>query len=187
LKLLGLMFVFGLVCLVLGIAVRAVLLVIDPAPPGAPSPITAATFGGTIAAFQAKYGDPQPAGSETSSQWKVTINGMHVLISVTPDAEQDSDGQDHIIAMTIGPDGGAWTQAIADQVLPTFLPGDATYQKEQNISGAGLAHLYQSPELGETFPASDFVDAQGNPVTPGAFWASFNTSVKGAYVLKLGA
>ena len=148
------------------------------------APITDATFGGTIEAFQAQYGDPQPAGSGTARQWKITVNGIHVLLSVTPDAAESSDGQNHISAMSIGPDGGTWTQAMADQVLPTFLPGDATYQQDQNVSGVGAAHLYLSPNLGATFPASDFADSQGHLVTPGTFWAAFQ---KGAYVLKLGA
>lgn len=162
-----------------------ILSLVVPRPPAADvaAPITAATFGGTIAAFQTKYGDPQPAGSGAARQWKLTIQGIRVLLSVTPDAAEASDGQNHISAMTIGPDGGTWTQATADQVLPTFLPGDATYQQDQNVPGVGLAHLYVSPDLGATFPASAFADSQGHLVTPGTFWAAFQ---KGLYVLKPG-
>jgi hypothetical protein len=187
LKALGIMFLIGLICLVVLIPVYFILSIIDPARPGAPTLITGATFGGTIDAFQAKYGDPQPSGVKTTKAWKVTINGLHVLISVTPAAEEANDGQNHIMAMSIGPDSGTWSQSTADQILPTFLPGDATYQKDEQVPGVGLARVYLSPDLGETFAASDFVDAQGNMITPGTFMASFNTSLKGAYVLKLGA
>ncbi|HLW01883.1 MAG TPA: hypothetical protein VKT82_24730 [Ktedonobacterales bacterium] len=42
-----------------------------------------------------------------------------------------------------------------------------------------------SAALGATFPATYFVDHQGQPVTPGTFWADFN-SQKGTYTLLLG-
>ena len=185
-KALGILFGIGLAFVVLGYAVHLVLVVVDPGLQSGPSPITEATFGGTIAAFQAKYGDPQPHGSGAARQWKVTINGIHVLVSVTPDSDTASDGQNHIIAMTIVPDGGFWSQSTAGQILSTFLPGDATYQKDQSVPGVGLARLYLSPDLGATFPASDFADSQGNLVSPGTFWAFFNPSLNG-YVLKPGS
>jgi hypothetical protein len=185
-KLLGIFFGCMLIFLCVGIALRTILSVIDPGPPTQPHVITDATLGGTIAAFQAKYGTPQADGSGSTRAWKITIQGIPALISVTPANDAASDGQDHIIAIHIGPDGSTWNQSTADEVIQTFLPADATYQKDQEVPGVGTAQVYLSPDLGATFPASDFVDPQGHPVTPGTCWTAFNASQQGASVLMLG-
>ncbi len=152
-------------------------------------PITDATFGGTLAAFQAKYGPPQ-AGTGATREWSITISrkGFYekALVAVTLAKTPSSDGQEHILAMTIGPNGGTWSEDIADQILPTFLPADAQSQQYQQVQGVGLADVYVSAGLGATFPASDFPNRSGKLAPPGTFWTYFDDGKAGSYTLMLG-
>jgi hypothetical protein len=108
---------------------------------------------------------------------------------VTPHNDPSSDGKNHIRSLVVGPSSGVWDEATAQQALAFFLPGDAAYQMNERVEGS-LYHFYLSPNLGATFTASDFVNqATGDAVTPGTFWAYFNSDnlLLGSYVLQLGS
>ncbi|HEY7127346.1 MAG TPA: hypothetical protein VH540_25665 [Ktedonobacterales bacterium] len=178
-----------------GLAISPLLSIIASfAPAGATtptpaSPIVEATFGGTLSAFQAAYG-PSQAGTGATREWSITISRKgffeKALVAVTLAQTPSSDGQQHIMAMTIGPDGGVWSQDIADEILPMFLPNDAQSQQYQQVQGVGLADVYISAGLGATFPASDFAARPGGLAPPGTFWTFFDDTKAGTYTLMLG-
>lgn len=157
--------------------------------PSVPQIITEATFGGTTDAFQATYGTPRPHGSGIMREFRFSGNGVAGFVRVTPSSDPSSDGRNHIRSLVVGPDSGTWDEGMAQKALALFLPGDAKYEKDKTVEGS-FFHLYLSPSLGATFPASDFISqVTGDSVTPGTFWAYFNPDnlLHGSYVLQLGA
>jgi hypothetical protein len=155
-------------------------------PPSGPQIINEATFGGTSDAFQARYGSPAPHGHGVMREFRFQGNGLSGFARVTPSSDQSSDGKYHIRSLVVGPLSGFWDEATAKNALALFLPIDAQYQRDETVEGL-LYHLYLSPNLGATFPASEFTSqATGASVTPGTFWAYYNSDLHGAYVCQLG-
>lgn len=65
-----------------------------------------------------------------------------------------------------------WNETQAKDACLSFLPPDATYQRQMTIydpSGNPQDEqmVYVSPSIGKLFPASAFDDENGNQTTPG--------------------
>lgn len=119
--------------------------------------INMATLGGTLEAFQQRYG---PA-VESGLMYTATITGQRTLIIltlVTP--RQSRDGQRRVVSIAAQVPGEAlgvetWDAATADAIARAFLPVDARFQDTLTATDDSgvthLIHLYTSEGLAATF------------------------------------
>lgn len=130
------------------------------ATPAGPQILTGATLGGLQAAFQAKYGSPIDNGSGTAKAYHFSQG----IVTATPAGDTSSDGKTHIASLRIGPASGSWDEATATPICAQFLPPDAQFVNEQQVSGYGQERVYTSASLALSLPADDF-----NGAAPGTF------------------
>ncbi len=115
----------------------------------APHLITDATLGGTQDAFQATYG-ASPSGTGLTQSYPFSQG--HIM--ATSASDPSSDGKNHIISLRVGPTSGAWDAATATPICAGFLPTDAQFVNEQQVTNLGTERVYTSADLAATFPAS---------------------------------
>lgn len=133
--------------------------------------IHAATLGGTISDFQARY---QVVAGTQNLVYDATIAGQRVEIALGPDLPQQSlDGVAHIAVVTLSVPADAlrseqWSAALADQVAQPFLPADAQLQRTVSVNGAS-DHIYTSASIAATFTPDQFVTDANAPVPLGTF------------------
>ena len=133
-----------------------------PLPPA--RPIQGAVFGGMQPAFVSKFGAPSdPSGPS----WEITLNGRTADLDLA--FISGNDGKQHVETMDVDPPpGDTWDATTAQAMFQVFLPPDATHVKDTTTS-QGVDHVYHSNALAATFPASEFVDSNNQPVPPGTF------------------
>ncbi len=141
------------------------------ATPHARAGIHAATLGGTINDFQARY---QAVASTQNLVYDATIAGQPVEIALGPDLPQQSlDGVAHIAVVTLSVPANAlrseqWSAALAAQVAQPFLPADAQFQDTVTVNGSP-DHIYTSASVAATFTSDQFVTDANAPVPLGTF------------------
>jgi len=137
----------------------------------APASIHAATLGGTIRDFQARY---QAVAGTQNLVYDATIAGQRIEIALGPDLPQQSlDGVAHIAVVTLSVPADAlrseqWSATLADQVAQPFLPADARFQRTVTVNGAPDL-IYTSTSIAATFTADQFVSDANAPVPLGTF------------------
>ena len=137
----------------------------------APASIHAATLGGTISDFQARY---QVVAGTQNLVYDATVAGQRVEIALGPDLPQQSlDGAAHIAVVTLSVPADAlrseqWSAALAAQVAQPFLPVDAQLQRTVTVNGAP-DHIYTSASIAATFRPDQFVTDANAPVPLGTF------------------
>lgn len=141
------------------------------ATPHAPASIHAATLGGTINDFLARY---QAVAGTQNLVYDATIAGQRVEMTLGPDLPQQSlDGVAHIAVVTLSVPADAlrseqWSAALAAQVAHPFLPADAQFQRTVTVNGA-TDLVYTSASIAATFTPDQFVTDANAPVPLGTF------------------
>lgn len=139
--------------------------------PQAPASIHAATLGGEITDFQARY---QVVAGTQNLVYDATIAGQRVEIALGPDLPQQSlDGVAHIAVVTLSVPADAlrseqWSAALASQVAQPFLPTDAQFQRTVTVDNAS-EYIYTSASIAATFTPDQFVTDANAPVPLGTF------------------
>lgn len=115
-------------------------------------PVTAATLGGPVDAFYAKYG--------VEADNLFDVNG--VTFSLNDDT--GSDGKPHDFEMLVYPsDAHVWTMEQAKPICTAFLPPDAKFARSITSSDGNLEDVYTSPEATASFaPSSPWYTADGS-------------------------
>jgi hypothetical protein len=125
-----------------------------PIPAG---PIMAATLGGTLSAFDAKYPNKDSLSTDLLPIYLVSQSGYSLSYGVHLQA--GLDGQNHASSVGVDPYANTtpdtWTYAVGQSFITPFLPADAVYQHDITYQGV-VEHVYTSQNLALTFPASDF-------------------------------
>jgi hypothetical protein len=105
-------------------------------------PVTAATLGGPLDAFSAKYG---------MSGLHYTVNG----VSLTLNDARGTDGKPRVFEMLVAAsDAHVWTMDEAKPICTAFLPPDATVARSITSSDGSPEDLYTSPDVSASFTPS---------------------------------
>ncbi|HLY29666.1 MAG TPA: hypothetical protein VKQ36_01435 [Ktedonobacterales bacterium] len=141
-----------------------------PAPSGSP------VLGGPGSAFITQYG-PLTTQSDTSSgdlhfrQYPGVAQDFLIVDLAEHFGETPANDAESILVQA--PPGQAWDTSTAQATCSVFFPADAQKVNDVPVVSAGALVgedvIYTSATLAQTFPASVFVDASQNPVTPGTF------------------
>lgn len=144
------------------------------------SGVTTATLGGTEKAFIAAYGPYAALPNSTTDfrDHRATIKGQDTAITVTL-TSNDDNMRVRFIKIQPGDNSSTWSNAQAQTIAKTFLPADAVYVKDKTVADFGTEHLYTSKLLAQSFPASAFMDQNGNAVPAGTFYLACGDQVDG--------
>ncbi len=137
----------------------------QPAPSSGP-----AIIGGELGAFVATYGQPNNHSIASSGlyHFKRYPNSTLDLLIARTDLTDAGVYTSRVEEITVqAPDAG-WSQQDATAACAAFLPGDAVYKREVKLA-TGYDKLYVSATLASLFPASSFVDVNGQQVQAGSF------------------
>lgn len=133
---------------------------------GLPAPTSGPTLlGSPLSNFLGRYGTPMDLSTQKSNMFEWQHGDVTVFT--------DPDKPYRVNAVLYdGADGTGWSSVdVASPNCRAFLPTDSTYKRTIDITGSSpaLERVYYSPSLGGLFPASEFVDENGNNTTPGLF------------------
>ena len=148
-------------------------------PPVSPTPIRPvagpAVLGGQIGTFVKKFGDPNshsdPSFDSYSFRRYSTSNVDYLrVVGDTGDGQQWTPYVYLIVASA--PPHQPWDSTSAEAICSSFLPMDAKYVSQLLDIGKqgvtqGVNILFFSAALKATLPATQFNNAQHNPVQPG--------------------
>jgi hypothetical protein len=158
--------------------------IIDAPPP--PIPQSAVTLGGSVFAFDKKYGASNCCylngwtyqGPFGQKMW-TGVNTDHTLGGSALD---ESSSQRVIDIENYGPISSSMniTMTQAKSLCGSFLPSDAQLQHTITVSRGGVAAgselTYTSTLLANTLPTSDFTDKDGKVTPPGTFFVNYDYS-----------
>jgi len=133
-------------------------------------------LGGPGAAFVARYG-PLTSQSDTSTgdlhfrQYAGVAQDFLIVDLAVHFGDTPANDAESIIVSA--PPSQPWDTSTAQATCSAFFPADAQKVKSVPVTTGGALTgedvIYTSATLAQTFPASVFVDANQNPVTPGTF------------------
>ncbi len=151
------------------------------APTAKPQPVALgkqAVIGNTVAAFNAKYGNPTSHssngdGSITYSYGAVAKDIGQISVVTFPNSQR-------IFGIILAPSGSSWDAVTAYTTCLTFDPEDSTVgtgHSVQDLTGTdvGLFQDGKSTELANSLPANDFINQDSSSsVPPGTFSLLFS-------------
>ncbi len=134
-----------------------------------------AVLGGQIGAFVHKFGDPNNDSDPSfdSYSFKRYSASKTDYLRVVGDQGDGQQWMPYVYLIVVdAPPQQSWDSSTADALCTSFLPNDARYVSQSldvSATGAmqGINILYFSAALKQTLPASQFNDAQHNPVQSG--------------------
>jgi hypothetical protein len=142
--------------------------------PGALSTIIyTPTLGGTIGAFQQRYG---PSTDGSGLTYTAVIAGQPVQMLLAPnDPSKSLDGRAHIVEVQVWVPSDQlgsehWSTTTATAVVKALLPTDARFRRTISVSRLGdivvAEHIYTSKGMAGTFTPDQFITASGNAQVP---------------------
>lgn len=133
--------------------------------------IHAAILGGTEQDFTDAWGDAEWSQS-VQRRYQALIGDQLVIVNAAL-TQDSSDPRFWSLIVSPANSGVTWDASTANSVAKALIPGDARYLHDKNVSDFGLEHVYVSSSLANSFPVSQFTDADtGAAVTPGTFYIS---------------
>jgi len=135
-----------------------------------------AVLGGLQAAFVAAFGQPttssDPSAGRLQFQRFAGTNTDFLIVQF--DIFDGASVRDRAFSITARhPPDHFWSPSEAQNACRVFLPADARHLRQVKVTTTdgteGVDDIYISATLAGIFPASSFVDAAENPVTPGTF------------------
>lgn len=147
----------------------------SPTPSPAAGDAGPAIIGGTLEAFEAKFGAPNDHSDPSVFMYHFWRCGqaLDCVIVTTDYLDGATAALAHRIIHVIvaHPDSsGPWTKSEAEAYCRTFAPNDLRYVKTiPDVSGGtGYDIVYYSPTLAKIFPAKDFTDTNNNVTQDGS-------------------
>jgi hypothetical protein len=139
------------------------------------SPTSSATgnspvLGSNLSAFTAQYGQPNNRSAPTSGLYHYKqYPGTNLdFLVVKTDLGDWGVYAKRVENITLQAPSAGWSQQEASAACAAFLPPDAAYKQQVNLT-YGYDNIYFSASLAQLFPASSFVDVNGNQVKAGLF------------------
>ena len=129
-----------------------------------------AILGSNLGAFVANYGHPNDHSIANSGLYhfkRYPGSTLDFLIVVT-DLTDGGVYANRVKDITVQAPHAGWSQQEATAACAAFLPRDAVYKREIGLAN-GYDKIYFSASLARLFPASSFVDVNGNQVQSGLF------------------
>lgn|SRR6266699_3130932 len=148
-------------------------------PSASPTPIRPvagpAVLGGQIGAFVKKFGDPNSHSDPSFDSYSFRrYNASNVdYLRVVGDAGDGQQWMPYVyLIVASAPPHQPWDSTSAEAICSSFLPMDAKYVSQLLDIGKqgvtqGVNILYFSATLKTILPATQFNNAQHNPVQPG--------------------
>lgn len=131
------------------------------------------TLGGSIGAFQQRYG---PSTDGSGLTYTAVVAGQQVQMLIGPDDPSKSlDGRAHIVEVQVWVPSDRlgseqWSATTAAAVVKALLPTDARFQRTTSISRLGdivvTEHIYTSKGMAGTFTPDQFINVSGNAQAP---------------------
>ena len=141
-----------------------------------PTPMTAqagpTTLGQPLSHFIAQYGQPNDHTDTSAGSYHFrSYGGSNIdFLIIHTDILDGSSYSQSIYGISVQASDAGWTESNADANCDVFLPQDSVYKSQILTSfGGNYDKIYYSPSLANLFPASEFYDADQNPVKAGTF------------------
>ncbi len=138
-----------------------------PVSPGTLSAIIyTPTLGGSLGAFQQKYG---PSTDGSGLTYTAVIAGQPVQMLIAPgDPSKSFDGRAHVVEVQVWAPSDRlasehWSASTVAAIVNMLLPADARFQRTASISRLGdivvTEHIYTSKGMASTFTPDQFITA----------------------------
>lgn len=144
-----------------------------PTIPVAPDTIYTPTLGGSLGAFQQKYG---PSTDGSGLTYTAVIAGQPVQMLIAPgDPSKSPDGRPHVVQVQVWVPSDRlasehWSATTAAAIAKALLPPDARFQRTASISRLGdilvTEYLYTSKGMADTFTPDQFITASDGAQAP---------------------
>jgi len=134
-----------------------------------------AILGAQLSTFTAKFGQQNDHSSPGQMHLARCRNSNTDQLILSQSSSASTTGP---ITAILYASCSTWTVSTAESSCSIFFPADAVYQKTVTIPGSAsqfpaFDKIYYSATLAHEFAASNFTDANKNPVKPGLFDVSY--------------
>ena len=129
----------------------------------------AATLGGTLADFDARYGMPVNGDGDARWTYDMMVDAHRVEVGVT--VLPTPGGARRVAIISVGPppsSTSAWDLATALRIARAFVPADSVLVGTHGV-GTPVTYVYRSAWLAAVFPASRVPAMTQRPVPAGTF------------------
>lgn len=155
------------------------------ATPQGPQIVSGPYLGGTAAAFDAAYGQPTTSYGRSTYTW-TTPDGIAIAICYCT-TTTGLDGQLRTDTLSLGSTSAGWTHQLALSTFARLFPPHAIHVSDFIDPQIGPVHVYQSPDLAQTFPASAFKNSgNGSTLPPGTFSVACEDNTYGTCAMVVG-
>jgi hypothetical protein len=131
------------------------------------------TLGGTLGAFQQKYG---PSTDGSGLTYTAVVAGQPVQMLIAPgDPSKSLDGRAHVVEVQVWVPSDRltieqWSATTVSAIVKAFLPTDARFQRTASVSRLGdvvvTEHIYISKGMASTFTPDQFIHASDGTQVP---------------------